>query len=53
MIGSKVTAQWVDFAYWWSCIGQQSTVLPHLTALWPLHPEYSTVGAILTSCTSV
>ena len=23
------------------------------TALWPLHPEYSTVGAILTSCTSV
>ena len=23
------------------------------TALWPLHPVYSTVGAILTSCTSV
>ena len=25
----------------------------YCTALWPLHPEYSTVGAILTSCTSV
>ena len=24
-----------------------------ITALWPLHPEYRTVGAILTSCTSV